>query len=139
MEGRALDRMARRGWVWMLPTFGLGFGSAGQVLFGADRLPFALAGLVLGAVWQLLVRRDLVARLTVPAVFACIGVGVVLLSREELVTDEPAYSIEGLVLYLGGVLAGLVLTEQYLRRQDRLSGRLSPEAAPATTLGTSSR
>ena len=135
VEGRALDRVARSGWAWMLPAFGLGFGTAGHELFDAGRVPFAVAGLVLGAAWQLLHRRDVVDRLTVPTVLACSAVGLVLATRQELVLGDEAASAEAVLLYAGGVLAGVVLAEQYLRRRDRLS----PEAAPATTRGTASR
>jgi hypothetical protein len=118
MEGRALDRIARSGWAWLLPAFGLGFGTAGHELFGAGRVPFAVAGLVLGAAWQLLYRRDVVDRLTVPTVLACLAVGFVLASGEVLVVGDESAPTEGVLLYGGGVLAGLVLAEQYLRRRD---------------------
>ena len=129
MEGRALDRVAHRGWAWLLPTWGLGFGTAGQELLGAGRVPFAVAGLVIGAGWQFLYRRDVVDRLLLPVLAACLGVGFVLASGNDLVLGEESASAEGVLLYAGGVLAGLVLSEQYLRRRDRLT----PEVAPATT------
>ncbi len=136
MEGRALDRVARQGWAWFLPACGIGFGQGGQALFDAERVPYVLAGAVMGAAWQLLYRRDLVARLTWPALMACLVVGTTLVSREEFERSDETMTAESAVLYFVALLAALVLTEQFLRWQDR---RVSAEAAPATTPGTASR
>jgi ABC-type nitrate/sulfonate/bicarbonate transport system permease component len=125
----------------MLPCFGLGFGAAGQELLRADRAPFAVAGLVLGAAWQLLYRRDLVDRLIVPTVVMCVVVGLRLVSGEELLVDDEAVSPESVLLYVGGVLAGLILAEAYLRRRDRRAEveELSLPAAPGPSRGSAPR
>ncbi len=123
----------------MLPGFGLGFGVAGQEFLDADRVPFAVAGLVLGAAWQVLYRRDLVDRLIVPTVALCVGVGLTLVSGQEFVFDDETGSAESVLLYVGGVLAGLVLGEQLLRWQDRRAEELRLRAAPGPSPGSAPR
>lgn len=69
-----------------------------------------LAGVALGALWQLLDRRDLTQRLTAPAVFVAIAALV------QVATGDVSL----VVLQAGagfGLVAGLVLAEQGLRRR----------------------
>lgn len=133
MEGRALDRDVRRDWAWVLPCVGMGLGEGVAALTGADRVPYLLTGLVAGAAWQVLHRRDLVARLTAPAAFVLVFVGTTLLLGGSLDLRDETIGPEALLLYVGGVLVALVLTEQYQRRQD---GRALRPEAPGRTRGT---
>ena len=70
-----------------------------------------LAGAVLGAIWQLVDRRDLTKRLTVAAVLFIIA-GLLQALTGDVFTEMPG-------LFTGiGLVAGLVLTEQWLRRSN---------------------
>ena len=111
--------MARQGWAWLLPACGMGFARGAQELTGAERVSFAVAGLVLGAAWQLLVER-----LTLPAVVVCLAVGATLVSGDQFQIGDATLSTESVLLYAGGVLVALVLTERWLRRA-------APERTPA--------
>ncbi|MFD1246236.1 hypothetical protein ACFQ3F_00405 [Nocardioides ginsengisoli] len=116
--------MSRQGWAWLLPTFGMGLAQAVQAPADVGRVPFVVAGLLAGAGWQLLYRRDLAERLTFPAVAVSIAVGVTLVSGEEIALGDRTVSAESVLLYAGGVLVALVLTERWLRRA-------APEPSPA--------
>jgi hypothetical protein len=70
-----------------------------------------LAGAVLGAIWQLVDRRDLTKRLTVAAVLF------VMTGLLQAVTGDVFTQMPGLITGIG-LVAGLVLTEQWLRRSD---------------------
>jgi hypothetical protein len=126
VEGRAVDRVARQGWAWLLPVWGMGFARGVQALTDVDRVSFAVVGLVVGAAWQLLYRRDLAERLTFPAVAVCLAVGATLVSGEAIVIGDEALPAQSVLLYAGGVLVALVLTERWLRR-----GAPAPSHAPA--------
>ena len=70
-----------------------------------------LAGAVLGAIWQLVDRRDLTKRLTAAAVLFIIA-GLLQALTGDVFTEMPG-------LFTGiGLVAGLVLTEQWLRRSN---------------------
>lgn len=97
---------------------------------------YPLVGAVLGAVWQLVDRRDLADRLVFPALF--LGVAPLVLVAVTSPREQASVDLTR-VLFAAGVLAGLVGCEQWLRRRDRLrpkvvdvdpSGTVSPGSAP---------
>lgn len=84
-----------------------------------------LAGVALGAIWQLVDRRDLTKRLTVAAVLVVLG-GLLHAVTGDLFTEMPG-------LFTGiGLVAGLVLTEQWLRRSDPIQEHEAPGSARST-------
>ena len=85
----------------------------------AERASFFVVGLLAGAVWQLLFRRDLTSRLTFMAVLVGVGVVATLAAREAFVWDD----MDAAGLYSIGILLGLIYTENYLRWRDRASRR----------------
>lgn len=139
MEGRALDRDPRQGWAFMVPL--LGAVAAAQLSANQDtgRAPYLVLGLAAGAAWELLYRRDLVPRLTVPLALGGLAVAIAVATGDPITLGETAAETNARLIYFFGVLCGLVLAEQYLRRQDRRAGRLSPEEEPGTSRGSASR
>lgn len=118
MEGRALNREPRKQWAWLVPWFSGGIASLIGDATNADRLSYFLTGLAAGAVWQLLFRRDLTARLTLMALLVTIGVLATLAARQEFVWEDM--DTGGLLAI--GILLGLIYTEQYQRWRDRTAG-----------------
>lgn len=125
----------------MLPCFSIGFAEGAQQLTDADRRPYAAVGLLAGAAWQVLYRRDLATRLTLPVVGACFIIASVLISGDEFMTGDDALGLPSVLLYCVGVLCGLVLTEHHLRWQDRRAEaeELSLPAAPGPSRGSAPR
>jgi uncharacterized membrane protein len=72
-------------------------------------------------VWQLLFRRDLTSRLTFMGVVVTVGVIATLVSRQEFFWQD----MDTVGLYAIGVLLGLIYTEHYQRRRDRVDARQS--------------
>lgn len=111
-----LGRM--RGWhryAWLGVWVGVGLAS--DVRFGDLHLVVSLVvGVLIGALWQVLARRDVAGRLTGLALLGLIiGISWALPSnagQESLTVDLDA------ALYLLGVACSVVLTEQVLRRRD---------------------
>lgn len=104
-----------------MPLIALGVGRAAgdQVTPPGDLLVVAVAGLVCGAAWQLLYRRDLVDRLTYFAAFFVVSMALLAVLPDGQVSDATV----GTTIALTGVLAGLVYTEQWLRdRAERAAG-----------------
>ena len=92
----------------------------------AERVSFFLTGLVAGAVWQLLHRRDLAARLLFMAVLVTVGVIANLAARQEFVWED----MDTVGLLAIGILLGLVYTEHYQRRRDRTASQHPDGSAP---------
>lgn len=115
MEGRALNHEPRRQWAWLVPWFSGGIASLIGSATNADRASHFLTGLAAGAVWQLLFRRDLTARLTFMAVLLTVAVLATLAAREEFVWEDM--DTGGLLAI--GILLGLIYAEQYQRWRDR--------------------
>jgi peptidoglycan/LPS O-acetylase OafA/YrhL len=84
-----------------------------------------LAGAVMGAIWQLVDRRDLTKRLTVAAVLFVVA-GLLQAVTGDVFTEVPG-------VFTGiGLVAGLVLAEQWLRRVDSTHKPVPPaEVQPA--------
>lgn len=84
-----------------------------------------LAGVALGALWQLLDRRDLTKRLTVPAALVVLG-GLLHAATGNVFVQMPG-------LFTGvALVAGLVLTEQWLRWSDLQRERTPRDSARST-------
>ena len=116
----ARSRSPRRfGAAFVLPLVALLW--AGQVghdaqATGANLLAVAVVCGAAGVAWQLLHRRDLVDRLThFAAAFTVIAVFFFGLAAWDSHVSSPIGGGVG----LGGVLTGLVFTEQWLRSRDR--------------------
>lgn len=139
MEGRALDRQPYQGWAFMVPAFGSIVVSEMADAADAGRTPSLVLGLAAGAAWQLLYRRDLASRLTWPVLVGGIAVTWSIVAGEPITLGDDAGDTKFRLIYFFAVVAGLVLTEQYLRWQERRAGRLSPAEAPATNPGTGPR
>ncbi|GGO67979.1 hypothetical protein [Nocardioides deserti] len=100
---------------WILPVIavfvGGGIGDSHRMVGHTALLVLGL-GAVAGVLWQLLNRRDLTNRLTFLA--CCVVVGAAFLALAPsgylLANSGPGH-------VLAGTLAGLVLTEQWLRRR----------------------
>jgi hypothetical protein len=103
----------RRLWAFVMPllAFGVGRASGNEVPPPGEVLVVAGVGLVCGAAWQLLYRRDLVDRLTYFAAFFVVSMGLVAVLPDTHVRSGSV----GATIALCGVLAGLVYTEQWLR------------------------
>ncbi|MFC7597539.1 hypothetical protein ACFQU3_19645 [Terrabacter sp. GCM10028922] len=84
-----------------------------------------LAGMAIGSLWQLLDRRDLAKRLTVPALFVVIG------GLLQAATGDVSAQVQGMVTGLG-LVAGLVLAEQWLRRSDSRAERTPEDSVQST-------
>ena len=115
VEGRALRREPRKQWAWLVPWFSGGAASLIGSVTNADRWSHFLIGLAAGAVWQLLFRRDLTARLTLMALIVTVGVLATLAARQDFVWEDM--DTGGLLAI--GILLGLIYTEQYQRWRDR--------------------
>lgn len=110
----------RRPWAFVMPLIALGVGrSAGDdVTQRGDLLVVVVAGLLCGAAWQVLYRRDIVDRLTYFAAFYVVSMALVAVLPDADIGSAPV----GTTVALGGVLAGLVYTEQWLRgRAERVT------------------
>ena len=105
------------------PAVGRGLGSDG--LTSGTLLAVVGAGLLCGAAWQLLYRRDLVDRLTYFSAFFVVGIALPAVLPGGNMTSEPA----GSVFALCGVLTGLVYTEQWLRGRAEHEARRQVEHA----------
>ncbi|MDN4161095.1 hypothetical protein [Nocardioides abyssi] len=100
---------------WLLPVVALfvggGIGDSHRMVGHTALLVLGL-GTTAGVLWQLLNRRDLTNRLTFLA--CCVVVGAAFLALAPsgylLANSGPGH-------VLAGMLAGLVLTEQWLRRR----------------------
>jgi hypothetical protein len=77
-----------------------------------------VAGVLLGVIWQLLDRRDLADRLLVPAL------GFSLMVTLHFASSGVFTRLTGLFLGLG-VVAGLILSEQWLRRSAKVAASSS--------------
>lgn len=115
----------RRRWPWFFAVvmmFLMVPGTAGQHVL-VENSPWNSAypwvGMVLGVVWQVVDRRDLADRLLIPAFILVLG-GLVgpLTDLLHLTTSRGELDVTH-TLFGTGVLSGLVLTEQWLRRRDR--------------------
>jgi hypothetical protein len=116
----------RRPWAFVLPLVALGVGrSAGdEVTQRGDLLVVVVAGLVCGVAWQLLYRRDLVDRLTYFAAFFVVSMGLVVVLPDAYIGSAAV----GTTVAVGGVLTGLVYTEQWLRGRAERAARLQVTA-----------
>lgn len=85
-----------------------------------------LLGLAMGALWQALNRRDLADRLIVPAVLSLFGMAAGVIGHDGAIRV-------GVFLYSVGVVSGLVITEQWLRRRGNMHSRdtATPERSTA--------
>ncbi|WP_278257684.1 hypothetical protein [Nocardioides convexus] len=92
-------------------------------LTDAHRAPYLVGGLAAGSAWQVLYRRDLADRLVFPVVLALVTLGWALVRGAPIEVSEDTVGPEATLLYLGGLLAALVLTEQHLRRRDHRDDR----------------
>lgn len=133
MQGRALDRDRRRDWAWMLPFIGMLLSQGAAALTGADRAAYLFGGLLVGAAWQLLHRRDLADRLVFPVVLTLVALGFAVVRGEPIELAEDTAGPEAVLLYVAGILAALVLTEQQLRHRER---RALSAGAPARSRGS---
>ena len=109
----------RHGAAFVLPLVALLW--AGQVghheqATGASLLAVAVVCGAAGVAWQLLHRRDLVDRLTH---FAAAFTVIAIFLFGPAAWDSHVSSAIGGGVGLGGVLTGLVYTEQWLRSRDR--------------------
>jgi len=139
MEGRAHDRHPRRQrWAVMVP---LTVGLAANDLTALDevgRVLIVVLGMAAGAAWQLLYRRDLVARLTFPVGAALVAVLVQAVQGEPVTLGEPDTDTTARLTYAFAVLGGLLATEQVLRRREESRaeepgrGTMPPWAASTT-------
>ncbi|KQQ43878.1 hypothetical protein [Nocardioides sp. Leaf307] len=100
---------------------------------GADLSAVAAVSGASGAAWQLLHRRDLVDRLTH---FAAAFTVVAVLLFAVVAWGSPVSSSLGTGVGLGGVLTGLVHTEQWLRGRDRRRARRTTPQGPRQPHGT---
>lgn len=120
-----------RGWAFLLPTAALlwarGLDDTGRPI-GSELLLIAIVCAFAGIAWQLLCRRDLVNRLTYfAAAFTATAASFGVMSDERL-TQFPTE----LGIGMGGVLTGLVYTEQWLRsRRERVSAQTQLAGDPA--------
>ena len=119
VEGRALNSEPGKHWAWLVPWFSGGVPAVIGGPAAAERASFFVVGLLAGAVWQLLFRRDLTSRLTVMSVLVGVGVVATLAAREGFVWDD----MDAAGLYAIGILLGLIYTENYLRWRDRAARR----------------
>lgn len=112
----------RRPWAFVLPLVALGVGrsTGDDVTQRGDLLVVVVAGLVCGVAWQLLYRRDLVDRLTYFAAFFVVSTGLMVVLPDA----QFGSAAVGTTVALGGVLAGLVYTEQWLRGRAERAARL---------------
>lgn len=121
LEGRARrDRLPRQDWAWVVPALG---GSLVSPDIGPTIVSevSVLVGVVAGAAWQVLCRRDLVDRLQ----WLC-GLVVLAVLVGALSIGDPPRLVDG---YPIGVVAGLVLAEAAWRLRDR---RAVDRVAPPT-------
>ncbi|MBM7517289.1 hypothetical protein [Nocardioides nitrophenolicus] len=140
MEGRALDRPPRRErWAFMVPlTVSLAANDL-TALDAVGRVLIVVLGVAAGAAWQLLYRRDLVARLTLPVGAALVAVLVQAVQGEPITLGEPGTDTTARLTYALAVLGGLLATEQVLRRREERRaegpgrGTMPPWAASTTT------
>ncbi len=100
---------------------------------GADLLVVAAVSGATGAAWQLLHRRDLVDRLTH---FAAAFTVVAVFFLGVVAWDSPVSAPLGGGVGLGGVLTGLVTTEQWQRGRDRRRARRTTPQGPRQPHGT---
>ncbi len=117
MEGRALDRLARQGWAWLVPLVCGGLVGTLDTLGLAMGIQQAVAyvlGLGAGVAWQLLYRRDLVDRGWFIAVVFSIGAAMNLVNDGDIGIDASTATL----VYLACVVVGLVLCERFLRWRD---------------------
>lgn len=106
----------------MIGCFGLGAGGSAAARFDQSSIWLAvclsIAGFA-GAVWQLLYRRDLADRLLWLSWLLVLSA--ILWGTLPLIpgVDEPSTKDLASLLAFPGLIAGLVLTEQWLRTRDR--------------------
>lgn len=110
-------------WAWVLGALGLGIGGTLAERWDQSTL-WTVGGLavaiVAGAAWQLVYRRDLADRLELLSWLLLASVVLVgVLSLLPGVDDDPGATEVSRFVAGVGVVAGLVLTEQCLRRRDR--------------------
>lgn len=104
------------GWAWVVGYLALGIGESLSSNYEHGLWWLSVGAAVAfagGAVWQALYRRDLADRLVVLSSLFVVGMLVVLIPGSSLEKDS------GTGAGMGGLVAGLVLTEQWLRRRDR--------------------
>jgi glucose uptake protein GlcU len=104
--------------VWLLPAVAFLFGGVwaeNHTMEGWAAFVVLAVGLIAGALWQLLHRRDLTDRFTPFAVFVLFGAGFLAIAPSGylLANSGPGHA-------LAGVIAGAVLTERWLRTRTSL-------------------
>jgi drug/metabolite transporter (DMT)-like permease len=110
------------GWAWVVGCAGLGTGGDVAARFDESALWLALGLAIAGAAgvaWQVLYRRDLADRLFWLSVL--LVVATLLWGTLPAIpgAGEPSHKDLAGLLSFPGLIAGLVLTEQWLRRRDR--------------------
>ncbi len=118
---RRSDRL--RPWFVVVPVVGYWFAGAygPQPTAAWSALAAPAAGLVLGGLWQVVDRRDVVQQLSLAAYATVVAVVV---TSALLALGAPGLSlyVNGFT-YILGVMAGLVVVEDQIRRRERRAGR----------------
>ncbi len=121
---RRSDRL--RAWFVVVPVVGYWFAGAygPQPTAAWSALAAPAAGLVLGGLWKMVDRRDVVQQLSLAAYVTVIAV---VLASALLALNTPHLSlyVNGFT-YILGVMAGLVVVEDQIRRRDRKRARSVP-------------
>lgn len=116
------DAMHAGHWPWIIGCLGLGAGGTVAARFDQSAiwlgLGLAIAGAA-GAVWQFLYRRDLADRLLWLSWLLVLAA--ILWGSLPLIpgVEEPTRKDLASLMAFPGLIAGLVLAEQWLRRRDR--------------------
>ena len=118
---RRSDRL--RAWFVVVPVVGYGFAGAHgpQPTAAWSALAAPAAGLVLGGLWHVVDRRDVVQQLSLAAYLTVVTV-VVTSALLALSAPHLSLYVNGFT-YILGVMAGLVVVEDQIRRRDRRAGR----------------